>query len=96
MGMMKQKYLEEQQYLEEKQQHLDSFDVDMQCEDVPYEDSELILIDATSDGTEDEFRLVKCDGLFYLEHWDPSTHAWKVQDSMSPNEVLAKLKGLSV
>lgn len=80
---------------------LSSFDMHTQVED-EYDAStslnaelepELVVVDATTDGTENEYRIVKIDGMFYLEVWDSTSQVWNVTDSLTPFELLTKLKG---
>lgn len=60
------------------------------CE--PHEDTEMIIVDSTTDGLEEEFRLVRIDGFFYLESWDNSKSKWIIHGTFHPRELLNKIK----
>lgn len=76
---------------EDTMKRLCSFDMHNQPEE-HYEDTEIVIVDATTNGTEEEFRLVKTDGLFYLEHWDGENKKWNIVESLAPNELIQKVR----
>jgi len=71
---------------------MDSFDMHRQCEDVPQPDGEMIIVDATTDGTDEEYRLVREGNCFFLEHWNPEKQEWNIIESLSSYELIQKVR----